>query len=65
MLNLQKLLAESEDSLLDKFAQILTGQNVVELTAGKKVGVFLKAAAKGDRQLLNLLNQLRHLSLVQ
>jgi digeranylgeranylglycerophospholipid reductase len=65
MLNLQKLLAEAEDSLLDKLAQTLTGQNVVELTAGKKVGVFLKAAAKGDRQLLNLLNQLRHLQLVQ
>ncbi len=65
MLKLQKLLAEAEDTLLDKLAQLLTGQNIVELTAGKKIGVFLKAAAKGDRQLLNLLDQLRHLQLVQ
>ncbi|MEX2707103.1 MAG: NAD(P)/FAD-dependent oxidoreductase [Candidatus Freyrarchaeum guaymaensis] len=65
MLKLQRLLAEAEDKLLDKLAQVLTGQNVVELTAGKKIGVFLKAAAKGDKQLLRLLNQLRNLQLVQ
>ncbi|MFB0563202.1 MAG: NAD(P)/FAD-dependent oxidoreductase [Candidatus Lokiarchaeia archaeon] len=65
MLNLQQLLTEAEDTLLDKLAKILSGKNVVELTAGKKIGIFLKAAAKRDKQLLNLLNQLRHLQLVQ
>jgi digeranylgeranylglycerophospholipid reductase len=65
MLNLQQLLTEAEDTLLDKLAKTLSGKNVVELTAGKKIGIFLKAAAKRDKQLLTLLNQLRHLQLVQ
>ncbi|MEM1658968.1 MAG: NAD(P)/FAD-dependent oxidoreductase [Candidatus Jordarchaeales archaeon] len=65
MLALRNLLEETDDEVLDELAKVLTGENVVELTAGKKIGVVLRAAAKGNVKLLKLLNELRKLQLVQ
>ncbi|MBS7288515.1 MAG: NAD(P)/FAD-dependent oxidoreductase [Candidatus Freyarchaeota archaeon] len=65
MLALRSLLEETEDDVLDDLAKILTGENVVELTAGKKIGVVLRAAAKGNVKLLRMLNELRKLQLIQ
>lgn len=65
MLALRNLLEETDDEVLDELAKVLTGENVVELTAGKKIGVVLRAAAKGNVRLLKLLNELRKLQLVQ
>ncbi|MHA1632544.1 MAG: geranylgeranyl reductase family protein [Candidatus Freyarchaeota archaeon] len=65
MLALREVLERTEDEVLDELAKILTGENVVELTAGKKIGIFLKTAAKRNVKLLKLLNELRRLQLIQ
>lgn len=63
-LKLRDLLLETEDETLDKLADIVTGETIVSLTAGKKVKLFLKAMATKDRKLIALMKDLRKLRMV-
>lgn len=64
MLELRKLLEETDDKTLDKLGEVLSGKNIVDLTAGKKVSILFKGIAKRSRKLLKLLNAFRRLKLI-
>jgi digeranylgeranylglycerophospholipid reductase len=63
-LKLRELLLKTEDQTLDKLAEIVTGESIVKMTAGKKVKLFLKAMSTGDSKLITLMRELRKLRLV-
>ncbi|MHA2059890.1 MAG: hypothetical protein ACW976_03840, partial [Candidatus Ranarchaeia archaeon] len=55
---------ETEDSTLDKLAQLLQGEDIIELTRGKKVKIAMKALATGDARIVRLMNRLKDLKVV-
>ncbi|MFX1582249.1 MAG: geranylgeranyl reductase family protein [Promethearchaeota archaeon] len=63
-LKLRDLILETEDATLDKLAEIVTGESIVRMTAGKKVKIFMKAMATKDRKLITLMQELRKLRMV-
>jgi len=63
-LRLRELILQTEDATLDKLANIVTGESIVRLTAGKKVKIFMKAMSTGDRKLITLMQELRKLRMV-
>ncbi len=63
-LKLRDLILETEDATLDKLAEIVTGESIVRMTAGKKVKIFMKAMATKDRKLITLMQELRKLRIV-
>ncbi|MFX0096738.1 MAG: NAD(P)/FAD-dependent oxidoreductase [Candidatus Hodarchaeota archaeon] len=65
MLELRKLLEETDDKTLDKLGEVLSGKNIVDLTAGKKVSILFRGLAKRSKKLLKLLNAFRTLKLIQ
>ncbi len=65
MLKLRELLEKAEDKTLDQLAEILNGQNIVDLTAGRKISILFSAVKKHNKELLNLLNGFRQLKLIQ
>lgn len=64
MLELRELLEETDDKTLDKLGELLSGKNIVDLTAGKKVSILFRGLAKRSRKLLKLLNAFRRLKLI-
>ena len=65
MLKLRTLLEKVEDKTLDQLAEIFNGQNIIDLTAGRKISILFSAVKKRNRELLNLLNSFRNLKLIQ
>ena len=65
MLKLRELLVKAEDKTLDQLAEVFNGQNIVDLTAGRKISVLFSAIRKRSRELLTLLNNFRSLKLIQ
>jgi digeranylgeranylglycerophospholipid reductase len=63
-LKLRELILQTEDATLDKLANIVTGESIVRMTAGKKVKIFMKAMSTGDRKLIALMQELRKLRMV-
>ncbi len=63
-LKLRELILKTDDATLDKLAGIVTGESIVRMTAGKKVKIFMKAMATGDKHLIALMNELRKLRMV-
>jgi digeranylgeranylglycerophospholipid reductase len=63
-LKLRDLILQTEDETLDKLANIVTGESIVRMTAGKKVKIFMKAMATKDRKLIALMQELRKLRMV-
>lgn len=63
-LRLRELILQTEDATLDKLANIVTGESIVQMTAGKKVKIFMKAMSTGDRKLIALMQELRKLRMV-
>jgi digeranylgeranylglycerophospholipid reductase len=63
-LKLRNLILQTEDETLDKLANIVTGESIVAMTAGKKVKFFMKAMATKDRKLIALMKELRKLRMV-
>lgn len=63
-LRLRELLLQTDDATLDKLANIVTGESIVRMTAGKKVKIFMKAMATKDRKLISLMQELRKLRMV-
>jgi flavin-dependent dehydrogenase len=63
-LKLRDLILQTEDETLDKLANIVTGESIVAMTAGKKVKIFMKAMATKDRKLIALMKELRKLRMV-
>jgi digeranylgeranylglycerophospholipid reductase len=63
-LKLRDLILQTEDATLDKLAEIVTGESIVRMTAGKKVKIFMKAMATKDRKLIALMQELRKLRMV-
>ncbi len=63
-LKLRELILQTDDETLDKLANIVTGESIVRMTAGKKVKIFMKAMATKDRKLISLMQELRKLRMV-
>lgn len=63
-LKLRDLLLNTDDATLDKLANIVTGESIVRMTAGKKVKLFLKTMATKDTKLIALMRELRKLRMV-
>ncbi|MHA2426976.1 MAG: geranylgeranyl reductase family protein [Candidatus Hermodarchaeia archaeon] len=63
-LKLRELILQTEDTTLDKLANIVTGESIVQMTAGKKVKIFMKAMATKDGKLIALMRELRKLRMV-
>ncbi len=63
-LKLRDLLLQTDDDTLDKLANIVTGESIVQMTAGKKVKLFMKAIDTKDRKLIALMQELRKLRMV-
>lgn len=63
-LKLRDLILQTEDETLDKLANIVTGESIVQMTAGKKVKIFMKAMATKDGKLIALMKELRKLRMV-
>ena len=63
-LKLRELILQTEDETLDKLANIVTGESIVQMTAGKKVKLFMKAMATKDGKLIALMRELRKLRMV-
>ena len=63
-LKLRELLLQTDDATLDKLGEIVTGESIVKMTAGKKVKIFMKAMATRDRKLITLMQELRKLRMV-
>jgi digeranylgeranylglycerophospholipid reductase len=63
-LKLRELILKTKDETLDKLANIVTGESIVQMTAGKKVKLFMKAMATKDGQLIALMKELRKLRMV-
>jgi digeranylgeranylglycerophospholipid reductase len=63
-LKLRELILQTEDETLDKLANIVTGESIVQMTAGKKVKIFMKAMATKDGKLIALMRELRKLRMV-
>ncbi|MFX1566454.1 MAG: geranylgeranyl reductase family protein [Promethearchaeota archaeon] len=63
-LKLRDLILQTADATLDKLAEIVTGESIVQMTAGKKVKIFMKAMATKDRKLIALMQELRKLRMV-
>ncbi|MHA1595990.1 MAG: NAD(P)/FAD-dependent oxidoreductase [Candidatus Baldrarchaeia archaeon] len=64
MLKLRKVLEKVDDEVLDMLADVLSGQNIVDLTAGRKIAIISELIKKGDRRLIELLDKLRALKLL-
>ncbi len=64
-MGIRKVIAdETEDATLDKLAQMLQGEDIIELTKGKKVKIAMKAVASGDKGLVRLMTKLKDLKIV-
>ncbi len=63
-LKLRELILQTEDKTLDKLANIVTGESIVQMTAGKKVKIFMRAMATKDGKLIALMRELRKLRMV-
>jgi digeranylgeranylglycerophospholipid reductase len=63
-LKLRDLILQTEDETLDKLANIVTGESIVQMTAGKKIKIFMKAMATKDGKLIALMRELRKLRMV-
>ncbi len=60
---LRDAIVETDDSTMDKLAKIVQGEEIVNLTAGKKLKMVGRLLATGDPKLLKLVSRLKELKL--